>query len=247
MSHSSTITDFSPFCTPGGIVGFLASQATGPPCEPAKREQTRLEPRVGRFRILVVEDDPSVRRIGVRALQYAGHQVEAAADGEAGWEALCRGQFDLLITDNQMPRLDGLGLVPALRSFVRGLTGRKSLRIRVLPSDPCDALDSARRTVLYRVAQEALINVVRHAKAPQATLAVKVTPAGVTLEVRDNGTAFDVERVLGLTTRKHLGLLGMRERVEMVGGKLAVDSVPGRGTTVRASIPLPKHCRRTTP
>jgi signal transduction histidine kinase len=134
--------------------------------------------------------------------------------------------------------LDDLGLIPALTSFVRNLRGRKGLRIRLTAFAGVEALDNRRRTVLYRVAQEALTNVARHAHARLATVRIGRIPGAVRLEVRDDGKSFPVDRLFASRTNKRLGLLGMRERVEMVGGHFAIESAPGRGTTVRAEIPF---------
>jgi signal transduction histidine kinase len=134
--------------------------------------------------------------------------------------------------------LDDLGLIPALRAFVKNLRGRKGLDIRFTAFSGVEALDNPRRTVLYRVAQEALTNVARHAHARLATVRICQIPDAVRLEVRDDGASFPVDRILASKTNKRLGLLGMRERVEMVGGHFAIESAPGQGTTVRAEIPF---------
>jgi PAS domain S-box-containing protein len=134
--------------------------------------------------------------------------------------------------------LDDLGLVPALRSFVKELTGRKGLRIHIAAFPWVEALDSVRRTVLYRVAQEALTNVARHAHARHAAVRILKIPGAVRLEIHDDGKSFSTERALSAKRSGHLGLLGMRERVEMVGGRFSIASAPGEGTTVTAEIPL---------
>jgi signal transduction histidine kinase len=134
--------------------------------------------------------------------------------------------------------LDDLGLIPALRSFVKNLHGRKGLGIRFTAFSGVEALDNSRRTVLYRVAQEALTNVARHAHARLATVRIHQIPDAVRLEVHDDGESFQVDRLFASRTNKRLGLLGMRERVEMVGGHFAIESAPGKGTTVRAEIPF---------
>lgn len=134
--------------------------------------------------------------------------------------------------------LDDLGLIPALRSFLKKFAARTGLRIRFTAFAGVEALDNARRTVLYRVAQEALTNVSRHAQAGFVQVSVRKIPNAVCLEVADDGRSFQVQRVLSSRANKRLGLLGMRERVEMVGGSLAIASVPGRGTTIRARIPF---------
>jgi signal transduction histidine kinase len=89
--------------------------------------------------------------------------------------------------------------------------------------------------------------VARHAHATLTTVQVKKTPHGIGVEIRDNGRAFDVQRVLGSRTRKHLGLLGMQERVEMVGGLLSIESFPGKGTAVCAYVPLDEVAKTATP
>jgi PAS domain S-box-containing protein len=134
--------------------------------------------------------------------------------------------------------LDDLGLIPALRSYLHELPGRKALRIRFSAFSEVETLDNLRRTVLYRVAQEALTNVTRHAQASVVTVRIQRAGPAVRLTVHDNGKSFQPERLLASPTFQRLGLLGMRERVEMVGGKLEIASAPGEGTTIRATIPF---------
>ena len=93
------------------------------------------------------------------------------------------------------------------------------------------------RTVLYRVAQSALANVERHAQASRVTVKIQKDPRTLCLEIHDNGKSFVVGRVLPTSGGQRLGLLGMSERVAMVGGKLVVASAPGQGTTIRAELP----------
>ena len=107
-------------------------------------------------------------------------------------------------------------------------------------------MDNAKRTVLYRVAQEALTNVARHAGAKLVTVQIRKLPHAVELVVHDNGRSFDVQRALDANTGKHLGLLGMRERVDMVGGSLTIESTPGQGTRICAFVPLAKTSRPRT-
>ena len=99
-------------------------------------------------------------------------------------------------------------------------------------------MDTARRTVLYRVAQEALTNVARHAKASRVEVSIQKLRGVARMEIKDDGKSFQVERTLHAKGSKRLGLLGMRERVEMVGGTFCVESAPGQGTTVRVEIPF---------
>jgi PAS domain S-box-containing protein len=133
--------------------------------------------------------------------------------------------------------LDDLGLIPALRSYIHDLPGRKGLRIRFSASSAVEALDNTRRTMLYRVAQEALTNVTRHAQATVVTVRIQTIARTVRLTVRDNGKSFKPDQLLAAPASQRLGLLGMRERVELVGGRLLIESSPGQGTVVRAEIP----------
>jgi signal transduction histidine kinase len=134
--------------------------------------------------------------------------------------------------------LDDLGLVPALHSFLKLFTARTGVRTHLTAFARVEQLDMARRTVLFRVAQEALTNVSRHAQASRVAVLLQKLPAGVRMEVKDNGKSFRVDSALQARDGKHLGLLGMRERVEMVGGTFCVESSPGKGTTVRVEVPF---------
>jgi signal transduction histidine kinase len=87
-----------------------------------------------------------------------------------------------------------------------------------------DQLDAARRTALFRVAQEALTNVARHAHASRVEVNIQKLPGCICMKIQDDGKSFNVERALHANGGKHLGLLGMRERLEMVGGKLVDGS-----------------------
>jgi len=135
--------------------------------------------------------------------------------------------------------LDDLGLIPALHAFVKSFSKQTGLHVRLKVYAAAVKLDSDRRTVLYRVVQEALTNVARHAHASHVEVRIQKLPGAVGLTIQDNGQSFQVEQVLlAGQKKKRLGLLGMRERVEMVGGSFSVESVPGDGTLIRAEIPL---------
>jgi signal transduction histidine kinase len=142
--------------------------------------------------------------------------------------------------------LDDLGLIPALHSFMKTFTARTGVRAHLKAFAGVETLDTAKRTVFYRVAQEALTNVARHAKANRAEVGIQKIPGGARMEIKDDGRSFHVERILRTKGTKRLGLLGMRERVEMVGGTFCVESAPGHGTTVRVEIPF-ANVRVNTP
>ena len=134
--------------------------------------------------------------------------------------------------------LDDLGLIATLHSFMKDFMKRTGIRVHFTAFAGVEQLDSARRTVLYRVVQSALANVAQHARASRVQVSIQKLPDAVRMKITDNGKSFDVGRLSHIKRSKHLGLLGMRERVEMVGGNLSVESAPGRGTTIGAQIPL---------
>jgi signal transduction histidine kinase len=134
--------------------------------------------------------------------------------------------------------LDDLGLVPALRGYCEGLSNRRKFRIQLAASGRIESLNSPRRTALYRVAQEALTNVSRHAMASRVRLTLREKNGLVRMEVKDNGKSFAVAQALSRQNPNRIGLIGMKERIEMVGGNFRITSLPGKGTTVRAEVPF---------
>ena len=134
--------------------------------------------------------------------------------------------------------LDDLGLIPALHAYCRNVAAKKKLMIKLTANRGVEALGGAERTTLFRVAQEALTNVVRHAHASTVRITLSKVGGRIRMEIADNGRAFPVEKTLQKGSNKRLGLVGMRERAEMVGGTLTIESTPGTGTTVRAEVPL---------
>jgi len=133
------------------------------------------------------------------------------------------------------PLLDDLGLVPALRWYLDQQAQRADLRVEFFADPALERVDAAIETACFRVAQEALTNVVRHARAQTVSVELDRTPEALHLVVRDDGIGFDVVRAQQSAS---LGLLGMRERVTLLGGELDCKSAPGRGTEVHAFFPV---------
>ncbi|GIW35815.1 GAF domain-containing protein [Meiothermus sp.] len=126
------------------------------------------------------------------------------------------------------------GLVAALSKQVAAARARHGLRLEAsLCPEPALSLEA--KEALYRVAQEALNNIAKHAKAHKAHLRLQQANGMVQLEICDDGVGFDSQREYS----GHLGLVSMRERIERLGGRFEVVSSPGAGTTVRANLPLP--------
>jgi signal transduction histidine kinase len=137
--------------------------------------------------------------------------------------------------------LDELGLLPALRSYLKGFGERTGLRVQFQGGAGAEDLDDEQKTVVFRVTQESLTNVAKHAQASQVAVSVRRLKDVVEVQIKDDGKAFEANQQLGLNGKKRLGLLGMQERVRLVNGRFAIKSAPGKGTTVRVEIPLTKE------
>ena len=136
--------------------------------------------------------------------------------------------------------LDDLGLISALDSYLKDFSKRTALKVHVTAFDGVEAMDNDKLTMLYRVAQEALTNVERHAEASEVNLNILRARGRVSMEIIDDGKAFDVARFSDANLTHRLGLTSMRERVEMFGGRFSIVSIHGKGTTVRAEVSFGK-------
>jgi PAS domain S-box-containing protein len=134
--------------------------------------------------------------------------------------------------------LDDLGLIPALHTFMENFTAQTGIRTHLTAFAAVEHLDTPGRTVLFRVAQEALTNVARHAGASQVEVSIHKMADCICMKIKDDGKSFPAQRLMKAKGSKRLGLLGMRERLEMIGGDFEVESAPGEGTTIQARIPL---------
>jgi signal transduction histidine kinase len=129
--------------------------------------------------------------------------------------------------------LDDLGLTAAIQWQAREVSRRSGLAVKVTAEAEADGLPEDLSICLYRVAQEALQNIARHAQAKTVHIDLKQNPGSLVLTVRDDGVGFDAVNVRGL------GTVGMEERLRQMGGVLRVTSQPGQGTTVVAEVPIP--------
>jgi signal transduction histidine kinase len=141
-----------------------------------------------------------------------------------------------LIAELRPAALDEIGLVPALRTLAERKASEAGIEIDLLVrlrSAHGERLPPEAESVVYRLVQEALNNVVKHSGASRAEAVVERSGDAIEVTVRDDGHGFDPA-----TANGGFGLTGMRERVELAGGRLAIESAPGEGTTVSATISL---------
>jgi signal transduction histidine kinase len=137
--------------------------------------------------------------------------------------------------------LDDLGLVPALAWQAREVSRRSGIDVHVTADDVPETLPDELRTCVYRCVQEALANCVQHSRAGRVQVTVRLAAGDILASVVDDGVGFDPR------VTKGLGLLGIEERVEPLGGTVQVDSAPGRGTVVTVRLPLTATRREAGP
>jgi signal transduction histidine kinase/ligand-binding sensor domain-containing protein len=140
------------------------------------------------------------------------------------------------IAHNLRPyQLDRLGLTTALQATIRRVSESSTISFSV-DIDSVDGLFSAEGEInLYRIVQESVNNIIKHSRATEATVSIKRDDATINIVVKDNGVGFVVEP--GLRNGGGMGLTGISERVRIMGGRLATESAPGKGTTVTVQIP----------
>ncbi|PIQ87397.1 MAG: hypothetical protein COV74_00925 [Candidatus Omnitrophica bacterium CG11_big_fil_rev_8_21_14_0_20_45_26] len=136
--------------------------------------------------------------------------------------------------------LDDMGLMPALHAHVKDFSKQTHIPVyfKSFTIGKISVVNNLQRTAFYRVAQEALINVAKHAKASRVDFRLEKSDGCLIMKIKNNGKSFQVEHVLRARKRERLGLLGMRERMEMIGGQFTIESKAGQGTTVCAKAPL---------
>ena len=150
-------------------------------------------------------------------------------------------QVRAISLDLRPPLLDEAGLIPALKSELRQVADRTAMDIRLEVADGFPALPPTIETVLFRAIQEAVSNALRHASASRIDVGLFHVDGAVEVEIRDDGRGFDVDGVRQRALRgEHLGLLGVDERVNSVGGSVRLESAPGRGTVLHVRVPVPE-------
>ncbi len=173
-----------------------------------------------RLRVLERTGDPERREVLIQEMH--GHLGEAVE----GVRRISRGL--------RPPAVEDAGVVAAIRSHARELQAGSSIRIEVDAHPVEYALSPDERLVVYRVVQEAMTNVVRHAEAGLVRVRLERFGERVVVEVIDDGKGFHPDEVV--REKEGLGLTGMAERSRSVGGSLEIESAPGKGTTVRLAF-----------
>jgi len=147
------------------------------------------------------------------------------------------GQLRRLSHELRPTILDDLGLLPALEFLAEGVSKRSGVPIAV-EGERGDRLPPSIETALYRAVQEALTNATKHAQAKSMTVRIRRGEKSVSCSVRDDGIGFDTSAMLARKGNRGLGLLGIRERVAILGGTVQINSQPGQGTEITITVPL---------
>jgi two-component system sensor histidine kinase UhpB len=168
------------------------------------------------------------------AMQLDGARIDDCARELRRDVRACSDQLRTMLSRLRPHSLEGPALAGALRTLLRNWQQRApAIAFTVALPDDLPALGKDESLVLYRVAQEALTNVVRHSRASRCLVDVMVDAAALSLRIEDDGIGLPPDAVHGC------GLCGMAERLRMVGGRLHVTNGPGGGVRLHASLPLP--------
>lgn len=179
--------------------------------------------------------------LGLRGLsEMIGNNPQRAVQQATQLETLTVNgleELQRMVSGLHPPQLDDLGLLAALRWYGSEVTKRTGLQVNV--GGPAHRLNFTldERVVFFRIAQEAITNVVRHASATQAWIWLERNNGEVRLTIKDDGRGFDAEKTLNKdVSQPHWGLLGMIERAALIGGSCRITSQPGEGTCVEVSV-----------
>ncbi len=143
-----------------------------------------------------------------------------------------------IIFDLRPMALDDLGVVPALKRYIEDFREKNDIYIELIFHGRETRLEPVLEIALFRLIQEALNNVVKHARASNVKVAVEIKTEWVTAVVEDDGTGFVLERVLNSSLGTKFGLISMKERTDLLGGELYIDTHPGKGTKITFRIPV---------
>ncbi|MCW3489624.1 sensor histidine kinase [Dethiobacter alkaliphilus] len=144
-----------------------------------------------------------------------------------------------IIFDLRPMVLDDLGIVPTLRRFIAELQKRTDMNIElVVLGGEEQRLASVLEVAIFRIVQESLNNIYKHAEAKRCVIKLEILPGRINISIADNGRGFDTEKTMQNMDVDCFGLLGMRERVELLDGQIKIVSMPEKGTEIHVSIPI---------
>jgi len=144
-----------------------------------------------------------------------------------------------LIRDLRPSVLDDLGLLAAIRWYAERHLAERGMSVRCEFEKLDRRLPPAFEAAVFRVCQEAMSNILRHAQADSVLIQVGPKDGTLRIEIEDDGRGFDPAEAAANAERPPFGLMGIRERVEMLGGRVSIDSAPGQGTRIEIDVPLP--------
>jgi len=221
-----------------------------------KRMQESLRFYLGQITMAQEEERKRIARElhdeTIQALVVLARQLDDIASGGKGLSEYKKIQLDVLrerinnimadvrrlSQDLRPPALDRLGLLPALEWLASDIGKRSGMNIEVTVKGVSRRFSPEVELVLFRVAQEALRNILRHSLATSAGITVEFGEKLIRITVKDNGQGFYLPETTGdLVKRGRLGLAGMQERIKLVGGSLKISSKPGKGTIVTIEAP----------
>ena len=169
---------------------------------------------------------------------YNRKDVEVQLEGIKSLLTTTSKDVHRLVHDLRPSLLDDLGLAAALRSCAHSVLDTAGVEVHIDVAGQERRLTPQAEIALFRIAQEAITNVSRHARAESAYISLEFKEKSVFLQVEDDGIGFDLSQIFGsASTGKGMGLLSMRERAELLRGTLTIDTRPGRGTKVAVDVP----------
>lgn len=196
-----------------------------------RRLARELHDEIGQLLNAISVDLQSARKVCGQAaprLDESIHVVEQAME-----------QVRDLMLDLRPPMLDDLGLIATLRSYADRQTQRAGILLHFVSETSGVRLPADHATACYRVVQEALTNIVRHAHAHETWIEFRENATDVRLKIRDDGIGFNPSMVpLGKPDKASFGVIGMKERVDLLGGLIQIRSQPEHGTTIDVVFPL---------
>ena len=224
-----------------------------------KRMQESLRFHLGQITLAQEEERKRIARElhdeTIQSLVVLARQLEEITSGKKGISEYKKIQLDILrdrvnniiadvrrlSQDLRPPALDRLGLLPALEWLASDISKRSAMNVEVMIKGVSRRFSPDIELLLFRVTQEALRNTLKHSKATSAEVTVEFSEKLVSITVKDNGQGFYIPQTTGdLVMQGRLGLAGMEERIQLVGGNLKITSKPGKGTAVIIEAPTGK-------